>query len=160
MPKQGWTQEHARFPALDHQREFRGRNLRTWSVIACTRVEDIHASEVCSVSHILPQILTTCARATMQSFLGPSRQRRPISAETLDHGPRVIYHHRRASEGGSKVTTYPGLCFFRSYKHAKTRLDPRTRKIPHARPPAGVSLQKSAHVVCYRMHACGGYTCK
>ena len=139
MPKQGWTQEHARFPALDYRREFRGRDLRTWSVIACTRVEDIHASEVCSVSHIIPQNLTTCARATMQSFLGTSRHRRPTFAETLDHGSPVVYPHRRASKGGSKVTPYLGLCFFRSYKHVKTRLDPRTCKIPRARPPARVS---------------------
>ena len=159
MSNQGWTQDHARFPALDHRREFRGRNLRTWSVIACTRVEDIHASEVGTVSHIVPHNLTTCARDTMHSFLGTSRHRRPTSAETLDHGPRVVYPHRRASIGGSKVTPYIGLCLFRSYQHAKTRLEPRPCKIPRARPKAEVSVQKSAHVVCYRMNACGGYTC-
>ena len=127
------------------------------------RVEDIHASEVGSVSHILPQNLTSFSRDTMQSFLGTSRHRRPTSAETLDHGPRVVYPHRRASIEGSKVTPYIGLCLFRSYQHAKTRLGPRACKIPRARPKAGVSVpsvQKSAHVVCYRMNACGGYTCK
>ena len=166
MPKQGWTQEHASLPVLDPRQEFRSlrcRNLRTWYVIACTRVEDIHASEVGSVSHILPQNLTTCSRATMQSFLGTSRHRRPTSAETLDHGSRVVYPHRRASKGGSKMNHYLGLCLFRSYQHAKTRLDPRACKIPRARPATGVSVplvQKSVHVVCYRMHTCGGYICK
>ena len=65
MPKQGLTQDSRRFPGVDPRREFRSfrcRNLHK-CVIACTRVKAMHASEVGTVSPILPPHLPTCARA-------------------------------------------------------------------------------------------------
>ena len=57
-----------RFPGVDPRLEFRSfrcRNLHK-CVIACTCVKAMHASEVGTVSPILPPHLPTCARGFLQ----------------------------------------------------------------------------------------------